>query len=87
MKRLMVIPYSDWMTKKCWFDSRQRQEIFHVSGLVRLALGSNHPSVQHDHTLPCNAEVESEWSSSTTSPFLHGMSLIFMYGQLYLLTG
>jgi hypothetical protein len=87
MKRLMLTPYSDGMTKKCWFDSWQRQEVFHVSRLVRLALGSSYPSVQHDHPLPCNAEVESEWSSTSTPSSLHGMSLIFMYGQLYLLTG
>ena len=86
IKRAMITRYSDWMTKKCRFDSWQRQEIFRVSRLKRLALGSSQLSLQHVHPLPCNAEVESEWSSTSTPSCLNGMLFIFMYGQPYLLT-
>jgi hypothetical protein len=86
IKRAMISRYSDWMTEKCRFDFWQRKGIFHVSRLKRLALGSSQLYLQHVHPFPCNAEVESKWSSTATPSFLNGMSLIFVCRQSYLLT-
>ena len=78
IKRAAITQYSDWMTKKCRIDSWYRQR-----DISCVKIGKIGTVV---HPLPCNTEVESAWSSTSTPLCLHGMLLIFTYGQLYFLT-